>query len=142
MGKKIITFVIVIIAIIAILYSCGKRKIYNTIINTVKDGYFAEVTYDVTIGEMMQTLCSDSKWEYTPDTDSGLVFVTYTGNMKGQPLKMMFLINNMGGNMMFQLNYFSLNGEEAANKYGPTGVDEIGMMPFVLYEAYRSVKGK
>ena len=43
---------------------------------------------------------------------------------------------------MFQLNYFSLNGEEAANKYGPTGVDEIGMMPFVLYEAYRSVKGK
>ena len=131
MGKKIITFVIVIIAIIAILYSCGKRKIYNTIINTVKDGYFAEVTYDVTIGEMMQTLCSDSKWEYTPDTDSGLVFV-----------KMMFLINNMGGNMMFQLNYFSLNGEEAANKYEPTGVDEIGMIPFVLYEAYRSVKGK
>ncbi len=142
MKKKILSVIIIIVAILVLIHTCGKKKIYNEIISTVKDGYFYEITQEATVGEIMETICTDSKWEYTPNTDGGLVFVTYTGNMKGQPVKMMFLINNFGGTMRFQLNYFSLNGEEADNGYGKTGKDELSMIPFVLYKVYKEVKGK
>lgn len=146
MLKKILIVVIIIIAIIAGLYSCGKRKIYNTIIDTVKNGYFEGVQENVTIGEMMDTLCTHSKWEYTPNTESGLVYVTYTGTMQGQPIVMQFFVTNFAGEMMFRLDSFSLNGEitsraddilRTANQSA-----EIDMIPYALYKAYRTVKGR
>ena len=137
MLKKILIVVIIIIAIIAGLYSCGKRKIYNTIIDTVKNGYFEE---------MMDTLCTHSKWEYTPNTESGLVYVTYTGTMQGQPIVMQFFVTNFAGEIMFRLDSFSLNGEITSRADDilrtPNQSAEIDMIPYALYKAYRTVKGR
>lgn len=106
---------------------------FNSIIKTVKDGYFYEEISDVTISKMMDTLCTGSKWEYTPD-ESSLLIVTYTGKMKSQPVKMMFSVYNVYGSMNFQLTYFSLNGQVAKNG------DELSAVPIALYKAYKSVK--
>ena len=81
----------------------------------------------------MDTLCTGSKWEYTPD-ESGLSIVTYTGKMKGQPVKMMFSVYNVYGSMNFQLTYFSLNGQVSKNG------DELSAVPIALYKAYKLVK--
>lgn len=85
----------------------------------------------------MDTLCTNSKWEYTPN-DAGVSFVTYTGKMKGQPVKMVFYVYNAFGTMVFQLNYFSLNGQAA--KASVDGLDELSAVPIALYKAYKSVK--
>jgi hypothetical protein len=143
MKKKIAIIGIIVIGIIAGLFSYSKQIIYNTIINTVKNGCFSEIPEDITIGELMNTLCSDSKWEYTPDTETGAAFVTYTGRMKGQPVEMLFFITNFAGEIGFRLNSFSLNGIYASStNYITTGVTELDMVPEVLYEAYCTVKNR
>lgn len=137
--KKILKIGVFTAIVIFVLYSCTKKFMFNSIIKTVKDGYFYEEISDVTIGKMMDTLCTDSKWKYTPD-ESGLSIVTYTGKMKGQPVKMMFSVYNVYGSINFQLTYFSLNGQVAENGDGFSGNDELSAVPIALYKAYKSVK--
>lgn len=137
--KKILKIGVFVAIVIFVLYSCAKKFMFNSIIKTVKDGYFYEEISDVTIGKMMDTLCTDSKWEYTPD-ESGLSIVTYTGKMKGQPVKMMFSVYNVYGSMRFQLTDFSLNGQAAKSGDGFSSNDELSVVPFALYKAYKSVK--
>jgi hypothetical protein len=142
MKKKILITLIVAVAIITALYLFGKQRIYNTVIDTVRKGYFSEVSEEVTIGEMMNTLCSDSEWEYTPDTETGAVFVTYTGTLNGQPMKMLFFITNFAGQPIFRLNSASINGIYASNNLIAGGVSELDMVPELLYEAYCKRRGK
>lgn len=137
--KKILKIGVFVAIVIFVLYSCAKKFMFNSIIKTVKDGYFYEEISDVTIGKMMDTLCTDSKWEYTPD-ESGLSIVTYTGKMKGQPVKMMFSVYNVYGSMNFQLIGFSLNGQAARSGEEFSSDDELSVVPFALYKAYKSVK--
>lgn len=137
--KKILKIGIFAAIIIFVLYSCAKKFMFNSIIKVVKDGYFYEEMSDVTIGEMMDALCTDSKWEYTPD-ESGLSIVTFKGKMKGQPVEMAFSVYNVYGSMNFQLTYFSLNGQVAENGDEFSGNDELSVVPFALYKAYKSVK--
>ncbi len=130
--QKLLKIGIVAAIALFILYSCGKKILFGSMIKEVKNGYFYEEISDVTIGEIMDTLCTKSKWEYTPD-DSGVSYVTYTGKMKGQPVKMMFYVYNAFGTVTFQLNYFSLDGKTAENEI-------LADIPFALYEAYENVK--
>lgn len=139
--KIVIVLAFIVLAIIGV-YSCSKNMIYRSLINTVKDGYFYEEISDVTIGDIMETICTNSKWEYTPSEETNLPFVTYTGNMDGQPLEMQFFMYNFGGTPNFRLNAFSLNGERVDNGYGLTGRDELSVVPFALYERYQRVKGR
>lgn len=136
--KKVLKIGIFATILIFVLYSYTKRFMFNSIIKTVKDGYFYEEISDVTIGEIMDALCTEAKWEYTPD-ESGLSIVTFTGKMKGQPVKMMFSVYNVYGSMNFRLTYFSLNGQ-VANGDDFSSNDELSLVPFALYKAYKSVK--
>lgn len=134
--KTAMTFAF-IVSVTMGLCSCS-GMLHRSIINIVRNGYFYEEISDVTIGDMMETICTDSKWEYTPDENTGMIFVTYTGNMGGMPLVMRFFM--VGGT--FQLAAFSLNGEWASNGSGLTGRDELSGIPFALYQRYQRVKGR
>lgn len=137
--KKFLTFLIVVAVVIFGLYSCGKRKINNTFINTVKDGYFEELSYDVTVGEILEAVCTDSKWEHDLTSKEGNgQMVVYTGNLNGNPIRLVFLIYNLGG-MSFRLNSIGFNGESYA--YG-TNPQEVELFMYLLYKEYRAKTGK
>lgn len=130
--KKLGKIAIFAVVVIAILYSCGKRKINNTFINTVKDGYFYGVSEDVTIGEIMKKICTDSKWECKP-TETGQVFVNYSGKMNGKNLKLHFFVFNALGDMNFRLNGFEFNGDSVDGS-DPNSLEAV---PYLLYEQYK-----
>lgn len=137
--KKIIIVLIAIVAVIFGLYSCGKKKISNTFINTVKHGYFAEVPEDVTVGKILSTVCTDSKWEHDLSSEEGNgQWVFYTGNLNGNPIRLGFVIYNLGG-LSFRLNTVSFDDTTISYGINP---QEIEIFAYLLYKEYRVKTGR
>lgn len=121
--KKI--FLIAVVIFVS-LYFGGKSIIRNQIISSVKDDYFANVEIDVTIGEMLETICKDIKWDYrTTDTH---LYVTFEGNCHGEPIKLIFYIMGLADGPKGLLRGFEFRGKEIP--------DAEDVAPVVIYKLY------
>lgn len=123
--KKTFKVIVLIVAIVAILYNCSKQKIKNDFISTVKDDYFYGVDGSVTIGKMLDTICSSGKWSYTPKEVNQ--YVTYEGTCNGKKLELVFFVYNFGG-MSWRVDRMSYGGRDLPDPDENTG--------FVLYDEY------
>lgn len=136
--KKLLKIGIIVAIVFFALYSCVKKVLFDSIISVAKDGYFCEELSDVTIGEIMETLCTDSKWECTLNEETGLSVVTYTGKApEGQTVEMGFHIFTVADTHIARLSGFSVDGQEVYRGVPMTAEDELLQVPFALYEAYK-----
>lgn len=119
------------------MYFFGKEMASGLITSTVSEGYFSDVTYDVTIGEILDGICDDGEWVHEiPGEDEFAVanIVRYKGTYSGQPLELMFVV--FSGNP--RLDYFRLGDNvinRSDNMFTPTE-SEIDAVPFALYQLY------
>lgn len=124
------------------IYFFGKSMASGLITSTVSEGYFSDVTYDVTIGEILDAVCEGGEWSHEiPGEDEFAIanIVRYKGTYSGQPLELMFVV--FSGNP--RLDYFRL-GDNVINRsdniYNPQDSSEIDAVPFALYELYLEKK--
>ncbi len=116
----------------------GESMASGLITSTVSDGYFSDVTHDVTIGEILDGICDDGEWVHeTPEEEEFAVanVVRYKGTYSGQPLELVFVV--FSGNP--RLDYFRLGDNvinRSDNMYGAQGGSEIDTVPFALYQLY------
>lgn len=141
--KWLIRIAIVAAIILGGLYFMGKSMASGLITSQVSEGYFSDVTYDVTIGEILDAVCEDGEWIHDiPDEEdyySIANIVRYKGTYSGQPLELMFVV--FSGNP--RLDYFRLGDtiiQRSDNLYSPQGESEIDTVPFALYQLYLEKK--
>lgn len=139
--KWLVRLTIIAAIIIAGLYFIGKSMASGLITSQVSGGYFSDVTYDVTIGEILDAVCDDGEWIHDiPDEEdyySIANIVRYRGSLDGQPVELMFL--GLSGNP--RLDYFRL-GDTVIQRSDDTFLphsqrgNEIDNIPFYLYQMY------
>lgn len=141
--KWLIRIAIVAAIILGGLYFLGKSMASGLITSQVSEGYFSDVTYDVTIGEILDAVCEGGEWIHDiPDEEdyySIANIVRYKGTYSGQPVEMRFLV--FSGNP--RLDYFRLGDtiiQRSDNLYSPQGESEIDTVPFALYQLYLEKK--
>lgn len=141
--KWLIRIAIVAAIILGGLYFMGKSMASGLITSQVSEGYFSDVTYDVTIGEILDAVCEGGEWIHDiPDEEdyySIANIVRYKGTYSGQPLELMFVV--FSGNP--RLDYFRLGDtiiQRSDNLYSPQGESEIDTVPFALYQLYLEKK--
>lgn len=117
--KKFFIGLLVVVFVGLGIYKCSLSWASGKIIDAVKNGYFDEELPPVTIGAVMKSVCTHSKWTYTPDTESGISFVTYTGKRNGRPLKMVFYVTNFGGQIVYRINSLTVNGQDVPPEKAP-----------------------
>ncbi len=139
--KWLVRLAIVAAIIIAGLYFLGKSLATGLITSQVSEGYFSDVTYDVTIGEILDAVSDSGEWIYEiPDEENYAManVVRYKGTYNGQPMELMFVV--FSGNP--RLDYFRLGDnviQRSDNLFTPTE-SEIDAVPFVLYQLYLEKK--
>lgn len=125
--NKLVKVILFIVAVIAILYACSKRRIKNKYISVVKDNYFSEVTSSITIGEMLDTMCSKGEWSFKPsDTNQ---YVVYEGTCNGKTLRLSFLVYSFGGDMRFKVSSMTYGGNKLPDPDQNAG--------YALYDEYK-----
>lgn len=139
--KWLVRLAIVAAIIIAGLYFVGKSLATGLITSQVSEGYFSDVTYDVTIGEILDAVSDSGEWIYEiPDEENYAManVVRYKGTYNGQPMELMFVV--FSGNP--RLDYFRLGDnviQRSDNLFTPTE-SEIDAVPFALYQLYLEKK--
>ncbi|MCI6664464.1 MAG: hypothetical protein MSL09_09660 [Spirochaetia bacterium] len=139
--KWLFRIAIVAAIILGGLYFIGRSMGSGLIISAVKDGYFSDVTYDVTIGEILDVVSDKGEWIYEiPNEEeySMANIVRYKGTYNGQPMELNFIV--FSGNP--RLDYFRLGDNvinRADNLFVPTE-SEIDAVPFALYQIYLEKK--
>ena len=139
--KWLFRIAIVAAVILGGLYFIGRSMGSGLIISTVKDGYFSDVTYDVTIGEILDVVSDKGEWIYEiPDEEEYTManIVRYKGSYNGQPMELNFIV--FSGNP--RLDYFRLGDNvfnRSDNLFTPTA-SEIDAVPFALYQLYLEKK--
>lgn len=139
--KWLFRIAIVAAIILGGLYFIGRSMGSGLIISAVKDGYFSDVTYDVTIGEILDVVSDKGEWIYEiPNKEeySMANIVRYKGTYNGQPMELNFIV--FSGNP--RLDYFRLGDNvinRADNLFVPTE-SEIDAVPFALYQIYLEKK--
>lgn len=134
--KKLLAIVAVIIVMVAMLYSCAKKKMENKVIDTVRTGYFYEVSEDVTVGAMLNKICTRGKWDLIL-SESGIPSIHYTGLMDGMEVKLYFFVYPPYDSQ-FRLDVFSFGGKAITRGVSP----HIDSVPYYLFERYKSTVSK
>lgn len=126
--KKLTKILIGAILVVVLLYSCTKKIINDKAINVVRNSEFDE---GVTIGKVVNKICSDNKWE-CKTTETGQVYVIYSGKLNKKDLKMHFMIRGFAGETHYILNVWEFDGQRATRAdYG-----DLDEMLLALYKLY------
>lgn len=142
--KLLIRIAIIGAIIFGGLYFIGLQFLSGMYVASVSEGYFTDVTYDFTIGEILDGICEDGEWTHEI-VDEDLYTTTrvqYKGTLNGQQMDLIFVVFSGG---VPRLDYFKL-GDTVVNRsdsvfpssFNPMDIDAI---PHFLYEVYLKQRG-